>query len=338
VNMVFRIIKWPAIGVFFIFVAYGFWQSVTVAGFYFGPSEKTLAATGFVLEKARSGEMPGTFRFAPNFPFWSDGAEKERYLHIPSDSKIDNSDPDRWNFPRGTRIWKVFETDDKLVETRMLFKYDIQPWAWDMAVYQPALGTGQHTKLALARENVSGTDHDIPAPGECVTCHGDGRQRRPLGISAIQLPWNSEKTLSVEDLARNGLFEVPPGSPVEIPGSALTRSALGYLHANCGSCHHQNSTHVTEKVPLWLDLRTETLASVESTHAIRTAINQQPHLDGMGTTLYIKPGNPQESFLWRRMSVRDGGAWQMPPIATEVVDHAGVELIEKWILEMEGMQ
>jgi len=65
--------------------------------------------------------------------FWSDGAEKFRYLYLPPGEKIDNANPDRWNFPVGSRIWKDFVRDGVSVETRMLYKTGPNSWDWDMS-------------------------------------------------------------------------------------------------------------------------------------------------------------------------------------------------------------
>lgn len=326
-----RVLQVAFLGIGLAVATYFAWHWIRVVQFYSGPSEATLEETGFDWAAAKGGELSHTYAFAPAYPFWSDGATKERYVQIPPGTKIDTSDPDRWNFPQGTRIWKVFVKDEVLVETRMLFKHAHETGAWDMAVYQPDRETGVSVKLALGKDDVAGTMHDIPAPSECVTCHSSGEQRRPLGVTAIQLPWTSEDALSIQKLIAKDLLTDSPDGPATVPGDERARAALGYLHSNCGSCHYEGSTHVTDKVPLRMNLTADTLSAVESTNVYRTAIAHQPHLPGLGTEVYILPGAPQESFLWRRMSIRDGGAWQMPPLATEVVDEHGVALIEAWI-------
>jgi hypothetical protein len=329
-----RLLRMSLLGVGFLIGAYFAWHWISVFRFYRGPSEATLAETGFDWTAAKKGQLPQTFEFAPTYPFWSDGARKERFIQIPANSRIDTSNPDRWNFPVGTRIWKVFVRDDVHVETRMLFKHGPEPWEWDMAVYQPGTDPAVARKLALAKENVADTAHDIPAPMDCVSCHGNGKTRRPLGVTAIQLPWSSDETLSLRGLIDADLLTVPPVEPYIIPGDPLTRAALGYFDTNCGSCHHQGSTFVTDKVQLKMNLTTDTLTSVASTYVYRSAVGREPHLSGLGTSLYIVPGAPSESFLWRRMALRDSGGWQMPPLATEVVDEEGVSLIEGWILSL----
>src|SRR5947209_7643500 len=57
--------------------------------------------------------------FSPQYPLWSDGAEKRRWIRLPRGTQIDARDPDHWVFPVGTRIWKEFSLGRRL-ETRML--------------------------------------------------------------------------------------------------------------------------------------------------------------------------------------------------------------------------
>ena len=44
-----------------------------------------------------------SIEFTPRYPLWSDGMSKRRWLHVPPGASIDKSDPDAWEFPRGTR-------------------------------------------------------------------------------------------------------------------------------------------------------------------------------------------------------------------------------------------
>ena len=315
--------------------AYLLWIGGRAYYFYNGASEKWLSETGIDFEKAAANQLGDTWLYAPQYPFWSDGAEKHRFLHLPAGSQIDNSNPDRWNFPEGARLWKVFYRDGVLVETRMLYKFGSDPWQWDMSVYQPQKDGTDSVKLAFGKSNVSDTPHDIPRPAECVTCHSSGKQRRPLGLTAIQLPWAHETELSFETLIEEGLLTDPPAAAYKIPGDALTKAALRYLDTNCGSCHYEGSTFVTKDVPLAMNLTTATLSSVSATNTVRTAVSHAPHITGLGTDYYIVPGDPHQSFVWRRMSLRDGGGWQMPPLATEMVDKDGVRLIEEWIKSLD---
>ncbi len=73
----------------------------------------------------REGNLPGSttavrpenLPFTLQYPLWSDGTRKRRWLCLPPDSTIDASRPDAWEFPRGTRVWKEF-AHERTIETR----------------------------------------------------------------------------------------------------------------------------------------------------------------------------------------------------------------------------
>src|SRR5262245_50772585 len=63
---------------------------------------------------------PALLEYEPRFALWSDGASKRRWIELPPDTTIDDTDPDHWVFPVGTRFWKEFRTPTgALLETRL---------------------------------------------------------------------------------------------------------------------------------------------------------------------------------------------------------------------------
>jgi hypothetical protein len=50
---------------------------------------------------------------------------------------------------------------------------------------------------------------------------------------------------------------------------------------------------------------------------------------GIADALLVAPGEPARSVLLKRLSMRGRG--QMPPLASSVVDEAGVKLLSEWI-------
>jgi hypothetical protein len=136
-------------------------------------------------------------------------------------------------------------------------------------------------------------------------------------------------------------LSAPPAADFAVPGNATESAALGYLHANCGNCHHPRS-FVSNTVDMQLWLSTESLSSVAETPSVLTTVDRpsikslaEVGVGGEGgasglNDFRIVPGSPEESVLFVRMSSRLTGA-QMPPIGTEMVDTAGAGLIEEWI-------
>jgi hypothetical protein len=80
---------------------------------------------------------------------------------------------------------------------------------------------------------------------------------------------------------------------------------------------------------LELDVRVG-LARVEEAHAY-AALGRTPSWpDAPPGTSQVAPGDPDRSLVVLRMRAR-GGAARMPPLATEVVDDAGLAAVSAWI-------
>src|SRR5262245_10833144 len=97
------------------------------AGTAIPPLPPTLAATGLYADPATREIAADVMAFAPQYPLWSDGAAKKRWIRLPPGASIDGSDPDAWRFPIGTRLWKEF-TFGRRVETRFLERLPDGTW------------------------------------------------------------------------------------------------------------------------------------------------------------------------------------------------------------------
>ncbi|MEY2936533.1 MAG: hypothetical protein RL033_7282 [Pseudomonadota bacterium] len=263
--------------------------------------------------------------YAPAYELWSDGASKRRWLRLPPGTRIDTSDMNSWVFPVGTQLWKEFSERGRRVETRLLQRVAESEDGWVAVAY----GWDEAGTEALARpegaQDVLETHHDVPGARACMTCHG-GRRQRALGFSALQLshPARSETDWTLERLAREQLLSAPPVAPIQIPGAASEVAALGYLHANCGSCHSRERIGDARffRPPAQLDLwlRVDELESPAATATYRSAIGE-----------FVIPGAPEESRLFRRFT---GSSWfrrRMPPLASEVLDPNGARILARWI-------
>jgi hypothetical protein len=127
-------------------------------------------------------------RFAPAYPLWADGHEKSRYRLLPAGTKIDTSDIDNWVFPIGTKAWKEFWVDRKLVETRFLWKRagapGIDSW-WHVAYVWAPDGSDAIANVDGA-PSALGTTHDVPSQDDCKYCHMNVRDA-VIGFSAFEL-------------------------------------------------------------------------------------------------------------------------------------------------------
>ena len=81
---------------------------------------QTLQETGLYADAEARRVDPRHLAFAPQYPLWTDGAAKRRWISLPPGTAIDASDPEAWVFPVGTRLWKEFSFAGQRVETRYL--------------------------------------------------------------------------------------------------------------------------------------------------------------------------------------------------------------------------
>jgi hypothetical protein len=273
----------------------------------------------------------GVVEYRPRFELWADGAEKRRFLFIPPGTRLDTSDMDYWVFPPGTRAFKEFSRDGVRIETRLLEKRDDGNWlmlafAWNSA------GTDA---LAVPRggQNAGGTEHDIPSSVMCAECH-ENMPDRLLGVGAVQLS-HALGGATLDTLVADGLVTDAPSAPIELPGTEVAQEALGYLHANCGVCHNRRSGEFPT-VHLELHLEVGALASVEETLTYRTTVDVP--FEGIRPSpevpdVRIRPGDPEGSAMYQRMRSRESLV-QMPPLATEVADEAGLATLAAFITEL----
>jgi hypothetical protein len=151
--------------------------------------------------------------FTPQFPLWTDGQSKRRWLYLPPGTAIDKSDPDRWEFPRGTRAWKEFSAGGR-VETRLIERLADGSWRYATYAWNPE---GTEATLAPAE---GFPKRGIPSRLDCLACH-EGAPVPILGYSAVQLEG-----------------AIASRAPHE-------RAAMGYLHGNCGHCHNASALEAT---------------------------------------------------------------------------------------------
>jgi hypothetical protein len=290
------------------------------------PFEPALSQTGLYSDIVNRVIGPDVLVYEPQFVLWSDGATKNRWLYLPPGTQIDTSDMDYWVYPVGTRAWKEFTRDGKLIETRMIHKY--APNQWAMIAYEWNVAGTEALPVPTGVQNAQGTAHDIPSTADCTTCH-DKMPDKLLSVSAIQLSHSLGGT-KIMDLASLGKLSNPPAAPFTLPGNATDRAALGYMHANCGLCHNENS-FVFSLIKMQLWLKTSELTSVADTSTYKTTVNQALTASNpTPNTFRIVPGNAGQSDVHYRMNQR-GELTQMPPLASEIVDPTGLGAVDAWI-------
>jgi hypothetical protein len=309
---------------------------------------RLLSDTGLYVAGGVAAIDPRSRPFSPQYPLWSDGLTKRRWIRLPEGGTIDGRDEHAWGFPVGTKIWKEFRLGDRAVETRFLWK--ASPAGWVFASYlwnadgSDAVLAPEEGAFAVA-EVAPGRQHSIPSRSDCAACHGAPSAAAPLGFTALQLSTDRDpgaihgepladgmlttRTLVEERLltaARADLLARPPRIQASSP---QTRSVLGYLAANCGMCHNGNGEiSVLAPVLRPADLVTDGDAVARGLLDRRTRWQVPGEPDG--ATLLVHPGAPERSALFMRMRSRAPSS-QMPPLGTVVRDQAAVDAIGRWI-------
>lgn len=309
-----------------------------------GPPPR-LSATGLYADVAAKTVAAGVVPFSPQYPLWSDGAHKRRWISLPAGTAIDATDPDAWSFPVGTRLWKEFSFQRR-VETRYMERTASGGWLfatyrWDEAETDAILAPDRGVRQVA--ESRPGVPYGLPGLVECRACHESGLTP-VLGFSALQLSSDRDPgalhaappdsgSLDLDELLRRRLVEGLPTAvttrPPRVGASGPTeRAALGYLHANCSNCHNRRST--ISGLDLSFTVRTDGTAE-----ALATAVGRPSHYRPTGTEIdeRIVPGDPASSLVIARVASR-GTARQMPPMGTRLVDEQGLTLLTRWITEL----
>ncbi|HEX5765437.1 MAG TPA: hypothetical protein VFY27_07705 [Woeseiaceae bacterium] len=296
--------------------------------------------------------LPGTtdvaadlLPFAPQYPLWTDGATKRRWLHLPPGTSIDAAKPDAWVFPAGTRVWKEFGYDGP-VETRMIERLADGSWRYATYIWNE---DGSDAELAptegVPALPVSGAPdgiYSIPSENDCRGCH-EAAAQPVLGFSALQLSPDRDPLaphaerpdrayVDLRVLHERGLLLQLPEELVKTPPriaapSPQARAALGYLHGNCGHCHNDTGP-IAE---LDLSLRQSAVArSASAARTLESLVGYPAEVSTKKIDTRVVPGSHESSMLFARMRTRNP-LMQMPPLGTRVSDATAVALIGSWI-------
>jgi hypothetical protein len=300
-----------------------------------------LACTGLYSDWTTKTVAADAIPYTPGLVFWSDGAEKTRWIYLPPASQIDTSDPDDWTFPVGTKIWKQFVVDGALVETRLIWKTDSLDWTY--LDYRWSSDGSTATRLDIGETNVNGTTYEIPATNKCANCHA-GRNDVVLGFDFIGLGVAGAQGVTLETLTAAGRLTQPlPATTVTLPEDATGKAAaaLGWLHVNCGSsCHNADANSGAIQTRLYMKLLASQLypdagaAIVAHLDTYTTAVDVLSNLTPGGMQYpRIAPGDAGASLM-PLMDLARGDASifePMPPLVSHEPDDAGVALVQAWI-------
>jgi len=318
---------------------------------------RLLSETGLFQSVKGHVPEPALIPYSVNSPLWSDNAHKERFISLPGMSQIEFVEEGAWKFPEGAVLVKTFSLDLEVgnaasrrrIETRLLV---IQQNEWVGYTY---LWNDDQTDATLV--DAAGADKTFsirdprapqgereqvwhyPSRAECMVCHSRAAGY-VLGLTTLQMNKQHDyggvlanqlrtldhlKMFRLDNPEQVSRFKQKPEDYRALTDPAdesagLELRARSYLHANCSQCHVEAGGGNAAMEMKFSTPRDKTrMLGVAPLH----------DKFGIENAKLIAPGDPARSVLLRRLALRGRG--QMPPLATSLVDEAGVKLLREWI-------
>jgi uncharacterized repeat protein (TIGR03806 family) len=292
-----------------------------------------LSESGCVAASDPTEPASGLIPYRPNAAFWSDGADKARWMALPNGQNISVEVDGDWQFPAGTVLVKNFSLGAQLIETRLFMRHPDGVWAGYTYEWNDA--QTEATRVVGGKRRDLGTQEWIyPSESECLQCHTEAAGR-VLGLETAQLngdlsyPQTGRTANQLATLDGIGVLAPPlAGDPSTLPaypdpqGSAGTvgERARAWLHTNCAGCHRPGGPTGST-----LDLRASiALAATDACDVVPASGDL-----GIADARLIAPGDAARSIVLARANRRDSTG--MPPVGSALVDDAGVALLREWI-------
>lgn len=281
-----------------------------------------LSETGCVDPTDPTEPAPNLIAYDLNVPFWSDHADKSRWLAVPDGEMIEVDDDGDFIFPSGAVLVKEFRLDGRRVETRLFVRHDDGEWQGYAYAWED--GDAHLVGPFGERRRIDDREWLYPGRRECLRCHTSSAGRA-LGLELPQLDRTQVEglvdagVLVPDALARNDLIDAFPSSDGP-PADDLDTAARAYLHVNCSICHRPDTIPRID-----MDLRASRPLPETKLCGVPVA-RPYPELDDPHR---LVPGDPSASVLLER--IRHPADRRMPPLASLVIDDAGASQIDAWI-------
>jgi len=319
------------------------------------PLPLKLSETGLFRDLARMVMHEGIIPYKVTNPLWSDGAHKQRWFTIADNkSQIHFNAYKPWIFPNGSAWIKHFELDvfedglikRKKLETRIIYKtksfwygttYRWNDQQTDAILVNPEGSSEEYT--ILKNGELTKLTYNYPSRRECFSCH-NSQSKGILGFHTAQLNrsinYGDGEENQLKALSKAGYLDREINEPSTYPALAalndesksLEFRAVSFIESNCAYCHRPGLSGVAQAK---FDARLETPISFSK------LINGKPHNNfGNVRKKFIHPGEPDLSVVYNRIS--KPGLHKMPPLGSSLIYPAAVNVMERWIREMNGKQ
>lgn len=316
-----------------------------------------LSETGLFASVPKHVPAAGVVPFHVNARQWQDGATAEHFAAFPASSSATlyatgkpipgNVDwrKFRFHFPKDAVLQRTLSLGERRVETQLLHfdGVDWRPytfmWRDDQSDADIVPADGAEKEIYVGQTKRVWQFH---SRSQCMSCHHSlveyalafqpDQLNRALPDGRHQLVALSEMGL-IRRVDKDGKL-LPSFDTVSADrepklvdpfdaGKPLETRARAYLHANCGHCHRDHGGGI-------VNLRLHASAKPADMKAIDVVPSRGDF--GLREARIIKPGDPCSSTLFYRMA--KFGKDRMPHVGSELLDEAGLKLIEQWIAEM----
>jgi len=285
-------------------------------------------------------------------PFWSDGAEKTRFISVPQNQTVKFSPIGEWIFPPGTVFVKSFflAADDsppnslRRLETRLLVR-DETGGVYGVAYKWRADGSDADLLETNFTEEIPihtatgprAQKWYYPSRQDCLTCHTANagfvlgvktRQLNrdfafPSGVTDNELrAWNHAGLFDT-NFSDADLEQFPKLAATDDLSRNLEDRARSYLDANCAHCHRPKGTVA------YFDARYDTPSPQQDLVGGRVLIDER--VDGARV---VAPNDRWRSILFMRANTTE--PFKMPPLARNMIDERGMKLLRDWIESLPG--
>ena len=273
-----------------------------------------------------------------NTALFSDYAEKQRYLYLPTGARAGYQPETVLDLPVGAALIKTFGYTTagtfRPIETRLLLHraggWVTLPYVWN------ADGSDAVLKRAGARIPVTFTDpagtahtisYQVPNQNQCKDCHALSGAITPIGPKVRNLNDGHQ----LQSWSAAGLLDRLPADAPRLArwddaSAPLAARATAYLETNCAHCHNANGA--ASNSGLFFDWR--------QPDPTARGIGKHPVAAGRGSggrLVDIVPGRPDESILLYRMASTEPGI-AMPELGRNLPHAEGVKLVHDWIASM----
>ena len=311
-----------------------------------------LSQTGVFSDTANRIVNPGLIPYDLNVAFWSDGADKSRWIAVPR-GRIAFAPTGEWRFPSGTVFVKNFDLEvnaanpagKRRLETRLLVRdaaggvYGaVYKWRSDGSDADLLAGSQTETiPIKAATGEVRQQTWYYPSRQDCLTCH-TANAGGVLGVKTRQLnrsftypagtndnelrAWN-HLGLFAPAFTDEAVHAFPALAAADNTARSLPDRARSYLDANCSQCHRPGGTVAN------FDARYDTPLADQALVDGPVLIDQ-----GIDRPRIIAPHDIWRSIAYMRIDT--DGDIKMPPLARETIDRRGVALLREWIDSLPG--